>query len=42
MPPGSFAMSAAGVRAMPPGERPPATLQPSGTSVPEKKPEALA
>jgi NADH-quinone oxidoreductase subunit G len=42
MPPGTFAATAAGRQAMPPGERPPAPLQPSGTIVAEKKPEALA
>jgi NADH-quinone oxidoreductase subunit G len=42
MPPGSFATSAGGSHAMPPGEHPPKALQPSGTTLPEKKPEALA
>jgi NADH-quinone oxidoreductase subunit G len=42
MPPGSFAMAAVGLHALPPGERPPGALQPSGNIPAEKKPEALA
>jgi NADH-quinone oxidoreductase subunit G len=40
MPAGTYATSPKGLMGLPPGERPPAQLQPSGTIPAEKKPEA--